>query len=117
MTDTAVRPADVPGAVPGHPLDPATGDEYLAGRQILADAGLLGDTARFAYYGLDEPSKAEAAAGAPDRRLRAFLIDVSTGQSADVVVSLGEGRVVSRRVLDPRTDGQLPILDQDFAVT
>ncbi len=116
MTDTAVRPADVPGAAPGHPLDPATGDEYLAGRQILADAGLLGDTARFAYYGLDEPSKAEAAAGAPARRLRAFLIDVSTGQSADVVVSLGGRRVVSRRVLDPRTDGQVPIINEDFGV-
>ncbi len=52
MTDTAVRRADVPGRSQPHPLDPATGAEYLAGRQILAAAGLLGDTTRFAY-GLD----------------------------------------------------------------
>ena len=33
------------------------------------------------------------------------------------MVSLTSQVVISRRVLDPRTDGQLPILDQDFAVT
>ena len=34
-----------------------------------------------------------------------------------MVVSLTQQEVVSRRVLDPRADGQLPILNQDFAVT
>jgi hypothetical protein len=29
--------------------------EYLAGRQIMAEAGLLPEAVRFAYYGLDEP--------------------------------------------------------------
>jgi primary-amine oxidase len=108
MTDTAIRPA---------PLDPATGAEYLAGRQILAAAGLLAESVRFAYYGLEEPPKDQVlGAGQPDRRLRAFLIDVTTGESSDVVVSLGQQEVVSRRTLDPLTDGQVPILDQDFAV-
>ena len=110
----------MPGAAPEHPLDPATGAEYLAGREILVGAGLLGDTARFAYYGLDEPPKGVVLAGAagrrPDRRLRAFLIDVATGRSADVVVSLGEGRVVSQRVLDPAADGQVPIFSEEFGV-
>ncbi|MGH3411274.1 MAG: hypothetical protein ACRDRJ_53555, partial [Streptosporangiaceae bacterium] len=101
---------------PGHPLDPATGAEFLAGREILAAAGLLGDTVRFAYYGLAEPSKDEMLAGRPDRRLRAFLIDGATGESADVVVSLGAGRVVSRRVLDPASDGQVPIYNEEFGV-
>ena len=32
-----------------------------------------------------------------------------------MVVSLTRRQVVSRRVLDPRADGQVPILDQDFA--
>jgi primary-amine oxidase len=116
MTDTTVRPAEVAGALPAHPLDPATGAEYLAGRQILARAGLLGDSVRFAYYGLEEPPKDQMRAGAPGRRLRAFLIDVATGQSADVVVSLDEDRVASRRVLDPRADGRVPIISEDFAV-
>ncbi len=42
-----------------HPLDPATAGEYLAGREIMAAAGLLADPVRFAYYGLEEPSKDE----------------------------------------------------------
>ena len=115
MTDTEVRPTQTP-EVPAHPLDPATGAEFLAGREILAAAGLLGDSDRFAYYGLDEPPKDEVLAGRPDRRLRAFLLDVATGRSADVVVSLGEGRVVSQRVLEPAADGQLPIINEDFGV-
>src|SRR6266702_4375507 len=119
MTDAAIRPAEL-GSLAAHPLDPADGAEFLAGRQILADAGLLGDTARFAYYGREEPPKDEVLAGPPDgrptRRLRAFLIDVATGESADVVVSLDENRVVSHRVLDPPSDGQVPIISEDFAV-
>ena len=74
---------------------------------------------RFAYYGLEEPAKDEVLGPAgepPDRRLRAFLINVTTGESCDVVVSLTRRQVVSRRVLDPRADGQVPIMDQDFAV-
>ena len=92
MTDTAVRSAEVPGPVPAHPLDPASAAEFLAGRQILAEAGLLTDTVRFAYYGLEEPPKDQvlglAGDGAPDRALRAFLIDVASCESTDVVVSL-----------------------------
>ena len=119
MTDAALRPAQAPGPAPAHPLDPASAAEYEAGRRILAAAGLLAGPVRFAYYGLEEPAKEEvlAPAGPPaDRRLRAFLIDVSSGESTDVVVSLTQGDVVSARTLDPRTDGQPPILDQDFAV-
>jgi primary-amine oxidase len=118
MTDTAAKPDGVAGLVPVHPLAPASGPEFLAGRRILADAGLVGDTTRFAYFGLEEPAKGEvlgAAEGrACDRRLRAFLIDVASGESADVVVSLTGRRVVSHRVLDPLADGRVQILTQDF---
>jgi primary-amine oxidase len=118
MTDTATVRATTKGTRPPHPLDPVSAAEYLAGREVLAAEGLLGESVRFAYYGLEEPPKDEVlGGGAPDRRLRAFLIDVSTGESSDVVVSLTRRAVLSRRVLDPRVDGQLPILDQDFAVT
>ena len=115
MTDTATRLTGMANSERAHPLDPVTGAEYLAGRQILAAAGLLGEAVRFAYYGLDEPPKQDVLDGSsPDRRLRAFLIDVDSGESCDVVVSLGSGEVVRRRVLDPLTDGQVPILDGDF---
>ncbi len=118
MTDTATVRADLAGGQSPHPLDPATAAEYRAGREVLTAAGLLTDDVRFAYYGLAEPHKDDVLSGrAADRRLRAFLIDVSSGESSDVVVSLTNQAVVSRRVLDPRADGQLPILDQDFAIT
>ncbi|HTR95869.1 MAG TPA: histamine oxidase, partial [Trebonia sp.] len=100
-----------------HPLDPATSGEYLAGREIMAAAGLLADPVRFAYYGLDEPSKEEVLSGGAvpaDRRLRAFLLNVKTGESVDVVVSLTQGSVVSARVVDTAAEGQLPIVDSEY---
>jgi primary-amine oxidase len=116
MTDTATR-ADQAASKPSrHPLDPAAAAEYLAGREIMAAAGLLAQPVRFAYYGLEEPPKDTVLAHtATDRRLRAFLVNTVTGESTDVVVSLTDAKVVSARTLDPRTDGQMPILDSDFA--
>jgi primary-amine oxidase len=118
MTDTAVRSTDAPAPLPEHPLRPVSAAEFLAGRRVLAEAGLLSPDTRFAYYGLDEPPKGEVlaatAGAAPDRRLRAFLIDVVSAESRDVVVSLTHSQVISQRTLDPLTDGQVPILDQDL---
>jgi primary-amine oxidase len=117
MTDTATATASQARAGSRHALDPASPAEYRAGREILAGAGLLAEPVRFAYYGLEEPAKAEVLAGGePDRRLRAFLLDTSSGESRDVVVSLTSEQVVSSRLLDPRTDGQLPIINGDFAL-
>src|SRR5689334_11549121 len=102
------------GSAP-HPLDPVTAAEFRAGREILAGAGLLTGQVRFAYYGLEEPPKAQVLAFAagtnpgpgggattsaaapangaggapPDRRLRAFLVNVVTGESTDAILSLG----------------------------
>jgi primary-amine oxidase len=122
MTDTAApaAAADRDREHPAHPLDPASAAEYLAGRDIMAAAGLLpeGDGApvRFAYYGLEEPPKQDVLAGQDaGRRLRAHLVDTGSGESADVVVSLTEQKVVSTRLLDPAQDGQLSILESDFA--
>jgi primary-amine oxidase len=117
MTDTAVRSNEASSSHSAHPLDPATAAEYLAGRDIMTAAGLLTGMVRFAYYGLEEPAKDDVLAGDPqaaDRRLRAFLVNTGTGESTDVVVSVTHGEVISARTLDPRTDGQVPILDSDF---
>jgi primary-amine oxidase len=102
-----------------HPLDPATADEYLAGREIMAAAGLLADPVRFAYYGLEEPAKDEVLASTSnrrpaDRRLRAFLLNLKNGESTDVVVSLTRGGVVSARTVDTAAEGQLPIIDSEY---
>src|SRR5271169_2593820 len=117
MTDTAVRADEAASSPPANPLDPATAAEYLAGRDIMAAAGLLAGPVRFAYYGLEEPPKDEVLADtkATDRRLRAFLVNTGTGESTDVVVSLLQKEIVSARRLDPGKDGQMPILDSDFA--
>jgi primary-amine oxidase len=116
MTDTSVRADQTARSDPAHPLDPATPAEYLAGRDIMAAAGLLTDPVRFAYYGLEEAPKGDVLAGAAThRRLRAFLVNLDNGISTDVVVSVPEGKVISARQLDPRADGQMPILDSDFA--
>src|SRR6185437_3269197 len=102
-----------------HPLDPATAGEYLAGREIMAAAGLLADPVRFAYYGLEEPAKDEVAKheaaehGPADRRLRAFLLNLDSGESTDVVVSLTKGSVVAARAVDTAAEGQLPIIDSE----
>src|SRR5579859_7052449 len=100
-----------------HPLDPASAAEYLAGREIMAAAGLFTAPVRFAYYGLEDAAKADVLAGREtDRQLRAYLVNTDTGESTDVVVSLTRGEVVRTRTLDPAKDGQLPILDSDFAL-
>ena len=116
MTDTAVRADQASREHPAHPLAPATAAEYLAGRDVMAAAGLLTEPVRFAYYGLEEPPKDEVlASAATDRRLRAFLVNCDTGESTDVVVSLTHQQIVSARRLDPGKDGQMPILECDFA--
>ena len=101
-----------------HPLDPVSADEFLAARGVLDAAGLLRPSTRFAYMGLDEPPKSDVldfeAGGSVDRRVRAFLIDVATGDLADVVVSVSRGEVIRHLRLDPERDGQLPILDEEF---
>jgi primary-amine oxidase len=104
---------------PAHPLDPISAEEFRAAREVLDEAGLLRPGTRFAYTGLDEPLKHEVLAfpggGPADRRIRVMLIDVTTGELADVVVSVASKEICSRRILDPATDGQLPIIDEDFA--
>jgi primary-amine oxidase len=119
MTDIATRP-EATSVVQPHPLDPVSGQEFLAAREILVESGVLTSASRFSYFGLEEQPKSEVLAYQPgdrcQRRLRALLVDVVTGELADVVVSVTDREVVSRRVVDPVVEGQFPILDQDFAL-
>lgn len=101
-----------------HPLDQLTTAEIDETRTVLERAGLLRDTSRFAYVGLEEPVKDDLAAypaSAPlDRRARVFLHDIAGAPGRDAVVSLTTGDVVAVRTLDPVTDGQLPILEEEI---
>ncbi|TWP36596.1 primary-amine oxidase [Leekyejoonella antrihumi] len=113
VTDTV---STTVGARP-HPLDRLMASEIDAAREALIRAGLVVESTRFAYLGLEEPPKPEVLAyqpaSPPDRRVRAFLLDTSSGVSHDVVVSIATGEVISDRTLD-EADGQPPVLLEDF---
>ncbi|MEV0904239.1 primary-amine oxidase [Streptomyces hokutonensis] len=97
-----------------HPLDPLTPEEITSARELLAASGLVTEATRFAYLGLLDPPKSAPQQG--DRRLRVLLLDTSGGPSCDASVSLSESRVVSHRLIDAATEGQLPVLDAEFAI-
>jgi len=103
-----------------HPLALPTAAEIDAVRTIVTGADLVSATTRFAYVGLEEPDKQtlygdEAETGG-DRRFRVLLHDLARPNAVDAVVSLREGAVVSQRTLDAVTDGQMPVLDEEFGL-
>ncbi|TIC79122.1 primary-amine oxidase [Nocardioides sp. GY 10127] len=103
------------------PLSSLSVQELNAGVAILGEAGLAGPDVRFAYTGLLEPAKAEVLAfldgsgPRPARLMRAQLLNMSTGESLDVVVDLTAGEVASSTVVTP-DQGRLPILFEEFAM-
>ena len=103
-----------------HPLAMTTAEEVERVRAALAEAGLLGDSVRFAFFLPEEPPKAEVLGFSDgdvvDRRFRVALLDLASGRSWDTVVSATNGEVVSSRELDPATEGQPPIIDSEFMV-
>ena len=70
-----------------HPLAMTTTNEVLAVRRILSEAGLLHDTSRIAYLGLEEPTPTELRSGTADRRFRVMIQDIGSGVGTDAVVS------------------------------
>jgi primary-amine oxidase len=105
-------------AVDHHPLRRLTAEEIQEARRVLAEADLLTPTTRFAYLGLEEPTKDEVLAWSPgdvvERRVRAVLLDVATGQTTDTVVTLTEHEVESATEIDCASAGQPPILLEEF---
>ena len=91
--------------------------EIAASRAVLVEAGLVGDNTHVAYFGLEEQDKRELAAAPPAaRRFRAMLVDMTTGESHDVVVCPAENRVVSDHLLDPAVDGHVPVVLLEFGL-
>ena len=100
-----------------HPLELVTAEEIREARRIADGAGLVSESTRFVYVGLQEPAKADLLAerGVPSaRRFRLLLLDLATQVSRDVVVDLAGGKVVSEVELDTTVTGQLPVLDEEF---
>jgi primary-amine oxidase len=99
---TESAPAHEPA--PRHPLDPLTGEEIDAAREILVSAGLLGETVRVPMLLPDEPTKDELAAWRPgdeiDRRVDVTLLDAATGAVTEAIVSITRGVVDAHRAHD-----------------
>ena len=117
---TLTAPASTSSGLAPHPLDQPTTEEFAAVREVLTDAGLLGDAVRVCFAALEEPAKTEVLAHAEgdpvDRRFRVLLLDLGGAASRDVVVSATRGEVVTSVDLDAATGGQLPIIDTEFEV-
>src|SRR4051812_38974753 len=100
-----------------HPLAQLSASEVTTAREVLVAADLIADTTRFVYVGLEDPDKATLYSKDPvvDRRVRVLLHDIER-PSRDVVVSVTGRTVVADRQLDAAVDGQLPVLDEEFAI-
>ncbi len=103
-----------------HPLDRLTADEIAENRRILDADGLVGPATRFPLVLLAEPGKHEVlswADGDPvPRTVRTVLLDRATGEVSEVVTSLTDATVVSRRRVDVATEGQPPIMAEEFTL-
>ncbi|GAB6903453.1 primary-amine oxidase [Kineosporia succinea] len=101
-----------------HPLDRLTASEIILNRAVLDEAGLIGPHTRFPLVLPDEPAKAEVLAWTPgttwDRRVRSTLLDRVSGAVTEVVVSLTSRSVVTSRRVDVVTEGQPPIMGEEF---
>ncbi|MFG2003950.1 primary-amine oxidase [Spirillospora sp. NPDC048911] len=103
-----------------HPLDPLSASEICEVKRILVDAGLMTSATRVAFLGLEEPDKSEVLGfrpGAPiDRRARVLTLDAESGRSRDLLVSISRGTVDREVPIDPATQGQVPILGEEFTM-
>ena len=101
-----------------HPLDRLTASEIDGAGELLRAAGLLTATDRCAVLALEEPPKDVVLAFAPgdavERRVRAVLLDTTTGRSRSALLSLTRGEVEEVTDLDPVVDGQPPIMFDEF---
>ena len=97
-----------------HPLQRLSAAEMRAARALLERRGLVGSTTKFSLLGLEEPDKQtvlDFSLGEPvDRRVRAVLLDTSTGAARTVVASITRDAIDSAVEIDPVVDGQPAIL-------
>jgi primary-amine oxidase len=94
----------------------ATAAEIASVREILQTAGLLGESSRIAYLGLLDPPREQQVDSPVNRRFRVFLHDISGAAPKDAVVSVTGGIVESAIELDTAVTGELPVLEEEFAV-
>ncbi|MFF4954041.1 primary-amine oxidase [Streptomyces chattanoogensis] len=101
-----------------HPLDPLTADEIATARAVLEEAGKAGEATRYPLVLLDEPDRHTVTAHRPGdpvtRRLRVTLLEPATGKGHEALVDVTARTLLAHRPLDPETDGQPPILFEEY---
>jgi primary-amine oxidase len=101
-----------------HPLDPLSADEITAARAVLESEGKVHESTRFPLVLPDEPERHEVLAhraGHPySRRVRMTVLDTATGRSAEALVDVTAGLLLSYRPLDAAADGQPPLLFEEY---
>jgi primary-amine oxidase len=91
-TDTSSEPVDSPP----HPLEMLRGAEIEVAVRVARAHGELSGEARFAYIGLDEPTKAELErSDVPHRRVRLVVVAGPTAEVIEVVVDVDAAEVAS----------------------
>jgi primary-amine oxidase len=107
-----------PRSTVSHPLSRLAAEEISAATAIIRDAGLIKESSKFVYLGLEEPHKRDVLAWTPgepvERRVRALLLDRATGNGRDLTVSLPDRAVVRDDEINGVADGQVPILEEEF---
>ncbi|PPK66452.1 primary-amine oxidase [Actinokineospora auranticolor] len=100
-----------------HPLDQLSGEEIARTRQVLVEAGRVGETTRFPSVLLLDPPKAEVRAwsdGQPfSRRVVAVVLDIATGAAAEAFVDLVAGELTEWRELGAE-QGQPAVLFEEY---
>ncbi|MCA1337531.1 primary-amine oxidase [Pseudooceanicola marinus] len=101
-----------------HPLDPISAAEVVRLKQILAEAGVAGETLRFSYVMLREPAREVLAAWSPGqpvpREIGVLVMDIVAQTLREMVVDIPAGAIVVDKALDPARDGWGPVLDEDY---
>ncbi|MFK4759423.1 primary-amine oxidase [Microbacterium sp. ZW T5_45] len=101
----------------GAPYATLSADELQRVAEILRANDALDEAHRIAYIGLDEPDRAEVAAGRDvPRRARVQLLDVGSGRARALSVDLGTGTLASDVDIDPDLDGQVPLLQEEHGI-
>ncbi|WP_213878890.1 primary-amine oxidase [Pseudomonas sp. dw_358] len=90
-------------------------------RDVLASAGQVTATARFAYVGLQEPHKRDVLAWQagngprPPRVARIIMLDIATGLGTDYRVDVESAVLLSSTAIDP-DKGQAPIIVEEYEI-
>ncbi|HML00199.1 MAG TPA: primary-amine oxidase [Acidimicrobiales bacterium] len=94
----------VSSAAATHPLDSLTAEEVTAAAALVMADAHFDEHARFAYVGLDEPSRGAARSFAPGdpvgRRVRVVMTTGPGARVVEAVASLSDGRLESVTEID-----------------